>query len=100
MTRPQFSRRAHQVVGGELTPAQHHALARLMRLPEHSAAAARRVLVDGDRPGDAAAAEGVSASSLARTVGRMRTAHELVRGAYSPPERPKRPEATTHLPPR
>ena len=100
MTRPQFPRRAHQVAGGEMTPAQYHVVARLLRLPEQSATAARMVLVDGARPTDAAEAGGVSPSSLSRTVGRVRAAHESIRSAYSPQERAKRPVATTPLPPR
>ncbi len=100
MTSPQFPRRAHQLADGIMTPAQYHAVARLLRLPEQSTAAARMVLVDGARPSEAAEVGGVSPSSLSRTVGRVRRAHELIRGAYSPPERPKRPEATTPLPPR
>lgn len=88
MTSPQFPRRAHQLAGGEMTPAQYHAVTRLMRLPEQSAAAARMVLVDGARPSDAAEAGGVSPSSLSRTVGRVRRAYLSVCEAGPWPERP------------
>jgi len=100
MTSPQFPRRAHQLAGGEMPPAQYHVVARMLRLPEQSAAAARMVLVDGARPSDAAAAGGVSPSSLSRTVGRVRAAHESIRAAYSPQKRARRPGATTAPPPR
>lgn len=90
MTSPQFPRRAHQLAA-EMTPAQYHEVAKLMRLPEASYVAARLVLVDGARPSDAAEAGGVSPSSLSRTVGRVRRAHEAIRAAYSA----KRSEATT-----
>lgn len=87
MTSPQFPRRAHQVGGGEMTPAQYHVVAKLLRLPEHSADAARRVLVDGARQADAATAYDLPHQSVSRTVGRVLRAHEAIRGAYSPQER-------------
>lgn len=99
MTRPQFPRRAHALAGGELTPAQHYAICKLLRLPEHSAAAAHMVLVDGMRVTDAAAAHDLSRQSVSRTAIRIRAAHEAIRAAYSPPERARRREATT-APPR
>ncbi len=90
-----------------MTPAQYHTIARLLRLPEHSAAAGRMVLVDGERPSIAAEAAGVSPSSLSRTVRSVRRAYDAIaeaepwtRREYSPPERPKRPAAPTPLPPR
>lgn len=108
VTSPQFPRRAHQLAGGEMTPAQYHTVARMLRLPEPSAAAARRVLVDGERPSVAAESSGVSPSSLSRTVGRIRRAYDEIaaagpweaRAAYSPQERAERPGATTLPAPR
>lgn len=82
MTQPQFPRRAHQVAGGELTPAQFHTLARLMRSTEPVRTAARLVLVDGLRPTDAAEGAGVSIQSCSNAVARMKRAHALILEAY------------------
>lgn len=82
MTSTQFPRRARQLAGGELTPAQFWALAQLMRMPEPSRSAAEGVLVRGDRPTDAAAASGLSVPSVSRSVARVRRAHALIVGAY------------------
>jgi hypothetical protein len=84
VTHPQFPRRAHQLAA-EMTPAQHYAVVKLLRLPERSAAAARMVLVDGARLIDAATEHDLSHQSVSRTIGRVRRAHELIRAAYSPP---------------
>ena len=100
MTRPKSPRRAHHVAGGEMTPAQFHAVAELIGSRDPARAAARMVLVDGMRPGEAATAAGVSPQSASNAVGRVRRAHESIRAAYSPPERARRTGATTPLPPR
>ena len=100
MTRPQFPRRAHQVAGGEMTPAQFHAVAELIGSRDPARAAARLVLVEGVHPAEAAERAGVSRTSAYNAAARVRRAHELVQAAYSPPERARRTGATTPLPPR
>ncbi len=82
MTSPQFTRRAHQVAGGAMTPAQFYVIARLMRMPEPSRTAARRILVDGDPRATVLAESSVSASSLSRTVGRVTCAWRLINDAW------------------
>lgn len=75
--------KGHLTAGGEMTPAQYHCIARLLRLPEPSAVAARLVLIDGVRQVDAAAAGGVSPSSLSRTVIRVRAEHARILDAFA-----------------
>lgn len=100
MTSPQFPRRAHQLADGEMTPAQYHCVARSLRLPERSAAAARMVLVDGARQADAATAHDLPHQSVSRTIGRIRRAYDDIAAAGPWQERPAPREAPTPSPPR
>lgn len=88
-----------------MTPAQYHCVAWLLRLPEHSAAAARMVLVDGARLTDAAAAHDLPHQSVSRTASRVRRAYDEIAQSgpwaqreYSPQERSASREATTPPP--
>lgn len=87
MSGPQFSRRARQTAGGEMTPAQFHAIASLIGSRDPARAAARLVLVDGMHPAEAATTAGVSRTSAYNAAARVRRAHEAIRDAYSPSER-------------
>src|SRR5690606_32605776 len=98
MTRPKSPRRAH--TGGGMTPAQFHAVAELIGSRDPARAAARLVLVEGVHPAEAAKRAGVSRTSAYNAAARVRRAHELVQAAYSPPERSKRPGASTLPAPR
>lgn len=79
---PQFQRKARQHHGGLMTPSQFYAVAQSIRSREPVRTAARLVLVDGVRPGEAAAQAGVSPQSCSNTVTRIRSAHALMVGAY------------------
>lgn len=88
MTRPQFTRRAHQVApGGELTPAQFHAIAELTIRRDATRVAARLILVDGVHPAQAAEQAGISRESAYNAAARIRRAHKLVADAYRPDSR-------------
>jgi len=83
MTSPQFPRRARQLAGGELTPAQFWAICQIARTSDPSREAARLVLVYGRPTAEAAEATGVLQPSVSRLVGRLRRAHALLSDAYA-----------------
>lgn len=58
------------------------ALARLTRAREPARSAARRVLVDGVRPSEAAAEFAMSLSSVSNAVTRYREFDAMIRSAY------------------
>lgn len=65
-----------------MTPSQFDALAKLTRAREPARTAARRVLIDGIRPADAAREYGMSPSALGNTLRRYRLYDALIRSAY------------------
>lgn len=69
-----------------MTPAQFWAICQISRTSEPSRSAARMVLVDGKTTVEAAAETGTLQPSVARLVGRLRRAHELLAEAYGPQE--------------
>lgn len=65
-----------------MTPAQFDALAKLTRAREPARTAARRVLVDGIRPANAARENNMSQPALGNTLRRYRLYDAMIRSAY------------------
>ena len=68
-----------------MTPQRFDALARLIRMRGGAAQnAARRVLVDGVRPADAARATGITPQSVCNAVARVRRAEAILASSTNP----------------
>ncbi|MBN9461043.1 MAG: hypothetical protein J0H00_07425 [Burkholderiales bacterium] len=81
-----------------MTPEQLRVVVRAMRLPDASAAAARAVLVDGQRPADVARACGLKQTSVSRTIKRvLRTYDEIAAAGPWPPR--EAADSSLSLPP-
>ncbi|MFC3110846.1 hypothetical protein ACFQAT_28305 [Undibacterium arcticum] len=70
-----------------MKPAQFDAIAKLISSREPTKSAARRVLVDGSAPVDAAREFDISRQSVGNTVARFKAAEDTILTAYKPIEK-------------
>ena len=70
-----------------MTTEQFEVLAKLLRSRAPAVTAARRVLVDGVRPSEAARETGMTPAAVSNALARYRAADVLIRQAYTPDER-------------